>query len=405
MTLAPRLGQADLSEYALDGVALGTTLQQLMEQKGKPQDSNGSEYTWVNAAGGTLTVVADPKGSIVAVDVRAGKDEVRELQIPGAVSGATATLGATGHVNYMQPQEAVDDDLCGSLLGQCEAMRLNDGNELIVDFGKDNGMADWYMSEVILGNRNVLARLGVPLNSTVAQAATAPSGIARLTVSVNQTCFSHNEHLDLSIRGRAVDPQASGFETAASGSVSDLAQRKFTLDVAPGAYMYSVAETAMGDRGACTSSQTYVMVLPGHAREQRVTLRNGIADTLPSILVSGTKPQDVAVTSSKLAGNVTCGGVTRRSLDNAGGEITNDPTAYYVDQYVGSESGQEQVLMQLESSRWHGVRWILLMVPHHDAEFNENPAVRRFDLTLSLLQMLGASTENSINCPSPGSQG
>ncbi len=53
----------------------------------------------------------------------------------------------------------------------------------------------------------------------VAQTATSPSRSVRLSVSINQKCFSHNEQVGLSIRGRAVDPRGSGFETTASGSL------------------------------------------------------------------------------------------------------------------------------------------------------------------------------------------
>ncbi len=139
---------------------------------------------------------------------------------------------------------------------------------------------------------------------------------------------------------------------------------------------------------------------------QRVALTTAIGDTLPPILLDGQKPSGVTVATSALAVKEACGGVVAAAYNGAfNGKITNDPGVYYVDQYGGSEHGQARVLMQLESSRWQGGRWILLTLPHPDMEFNGNPTVRRFDLTPPLLRMLGASAENSILCPSTGSQG
>jgi hypothetical protein len=100
-----------------------------------------------------VVVDTDASGTITLIEVVAGADEVRELQVPGYVPQYRTTLGATGHVNYEPPPGATEDTaLCAGLRGEpCEGFRLPDGSGLVVNFGKKIGhLADWSLSEVIL---------------------------------------------------------------------------------------------------------------------------------------------------------------------------------------------------------------------------------------------------------------
>jgi hypothetical protein len=145
--------------YSLDGISLGASVSDVIKARGEPQTKLGDRYTWMNSAGGILAVSTDANGRVTVIDVVAGEHEVRKVQLPGVEPHSTATLGETAHVNYVQPPEATFDVLCGGYAGEpCESFKLSGGAALIVNFGKDSGLSDWFLSEVVLGNREAILK-------------------------------------------------------------------------------------------------------------------------------------------------------------------------------------------------------------------------------------------------------
>lgn len=143
--------------YSLDGVTLGSNIGDVIHKRGKPTSRSRSIYTWANVQGGALTLTTDAAGAIVIVDVRAGRREVRSVD----VSGTEERFNDGGHVNWLQPAWAnrSSTDACGpSLHGSpCWGFLLPRGAELVMNFGGDNGGADWDLTELILGRRSILA--------------------------------------------------------------------------------------------------------------------------------------------------------------------------------------------------------------------------------------------------------
>jgi hypothetical protein len=152
--------RAESPAYALDGVALGSSVKELLAKRGSPRRVDGSSYSWVNAKGGALTVTTDSAGLVSIVDVTAGQNEARGVALPAGPSETYANLG-WGHVNYSPPVDAVDNPtLCAGLhlRGEpCEAFDLPNGDALVLNFGTDQGLSDWGLSEIILAKHGVLA--------------------------------------------------------------------------------------------------------------------------------------------------------------------------------------------------------------------------------------------------------
>lgn len=143
--------------YSLDGVALGSNVNAVIHKRGRPTSKSGSTYTWTNSQGGALTLTTDAAGLIDIVDVRAGRHEVRSVD----VSGTEERFNDGGHVNWLQPAwaERSTVDACGPGLhgSPCWGFPLPRGGELVMKFGGDNGGADWDLTELILGCRSTLA--------------------------------------------------------------------------------------------------------------------------------------------------------------------------------------------------------------------------------------------------------
>jgi hypothetical protein len=145
--------------YSLDRVVLGSTVSEATVILGKPNVSSIPAYQWRNSYGGTVTLTAS-NGHITLIDVIVGEHERRDIK----AAGFAGTLGETGHVNFefTAPPNVTSDDLCGAgLIGSpCIAYTLPGGVELVANFGKDNGFADWALSELVLGDRDNLMASG-----------------------------------------------------------------------------------------------------------------------------------------------------------------------------------------------------------------------------------------------------
>lgn len=101
------------------------------------------------------------------IDLLAGKNERRSVKLPSDFGESVYVLGPRAR-KLFPPDGARLADSCGAgLLGEpCLAYTLPDGVELITNFGRDTGMYDWMLSEVILGNRNTLLREGRIIGET-----------------------------------------------------------------------------------------------------------------------------------------------------------------------------------------------------------------------------------------------
>jgi hypothetical protein len=148
------------TSYSLDRVVLGSTMDDAVRILGKPDVSSSPTFQWTNASGGTDLVVTDSDGHITLIDVIAGAHERREIK----AAGFDGVLGETGHVNFefSATSNVTSGDSCGAgLIGApCIAYSLPGGVELIANFGKDNGLADWALSELVLGKRDLLLASG-----------------------------------------------------------------------------------------------------------------------------------------------------------------------------------------------------------------------------------------------------
>ena len=144
--------------YVLDHIALGSNIKDVIGSKGQPDLHSSFTYQWSNATGGITTVLVDSTGAIVLIDVLAGKNEKRSIDAPGG----GGILGESGHINVVTPADATPGDWCGAgLIGSpCWAYVMPGGVELVTNFGKDNGLADWALTELILARRDVLLSSG-----------------------------------------------------------------------------------------------------------------------------------------------------------------------------------------------------------------------------------------------------
>jgi hypothetical protein len=144
--------------YSLDGIVLGSVVNDAVSALGNPNVSSSTKYQWRNSSGGTVTALVNPDGQITLIDVVAGKNEHRQAN----AAGGGGTLGETGPVNFVKPPKASGGDLCGAeyVGSPCIAYTLPGGADLVANFGEDNGMADWYLSELVLGNRDLLVASG-----------------------------------------------------------------------------------------------------------------------------------------------------------------------------------------------------------------------------------------------------
>jgi hypothetical protein len=147
--------------YTLDGVALGSPVRSYISIRGNPDTVGARVYVWRSARGGTLSVATDSDGTIVFIDVTAGAAEIRSVEVLGGV----LRFDDGGHMNNAPPDWVPygGGDACGpSLKGSpCWVYLLPRDDELIMNFGHDNGMADWDLSEVVLGSRVALLKSGL----------------------------------------------------------------------------------------------------------------------------------------------------------------------------------------------------------------------------------------------------
>jgi hypothetical protein len=159
--------------FYLDGIALGSPITEYLSRHAKPTEVSASTYTWKNRQGGSLALTADQNGSIVLIDVKAGPAEVRSVDVLGRMD----RFNDGGHINEPPPLwvPIMDNgDACGpSLKGSpCWGYLLPKNNELVMNFGGDNGGADWDLTEVFVGSREALITAKVVVNRSSAEAPT-----------------------------------------------------------------------------------------------------------------------------------------------------------------------------------------------------------------------------------------
>lgn len=146
------------ARYEVDGVYLGERIAAVISERGVPESSDRTAFSWTGKSGEKLTVRTTAGGNVDLIDLVARPGQKRTIRVPGQL----VVLGETGHVNYTQPDQADLDGICGAgLLGEpCEVYRLNRDTDLVMNFGVNTGNSDWALSEVILADRNVLIDTG-----------------------------------------------------------------------------------------------------------------------------------------------------------------------------------------------------------------------------------------------------
>jgi hypothetical protein len=122
---------------------------------------DGSIDSWQLANGGRLVLTADGKGRIVIVHVRAGPKEIRDVPV---LSG-TARFNDGNHTNVLPPPPLTgraDLNNCGVVLhgSSCAGFAVSPNVELVMNFGGDNGTADWNLTDLVLGYVPPLLEVG-----------------------------------------------------------------------------------------------------------------------------------------------------------------------------------------------------------------------------------------------------
>jgi hypothetical protein len=161
-TVSPASPPSAPSVYTLDGVALGSSIGSYIAKRGKPDTIEARVYVWRSAQGETLSVTTDSDGTIVVIDVKAGKDE-RKVDF----SGRAVRFNVGANVFDNTPPKWVSysggDSCRGSL---CRSLLLPKDDELVMYFansgsGGSNGIYFGNLIEVFLGTRQALLANGV----------------------------------------------------------------------------------------------------------------------------------------------------------------------------------------------------------------------------------------------------
>jgi hypothetical protein len=152
------------TSLTLDGVTLGAPIGDYIAAHGQPANQEGAAYSWLHPNGGRLTLTTDASHQITIIDVRAGTKEVRDVP----VLAGTARFNDGGHMNVAPPRPLMlmPAERCGKKLNGSPCMGLPIGRaaELIMNFGADNGTADWDLNELVLGTRSALSDAGFIAN-------------------------------------------------------------------------------------------------------------------------------------------------------------------------------------------------------------------------------------------------
>lgn len=146
-----------LERYSLDGIRLGESIKQLISERGKPTRDLGTLYYWTSNNGETLEIETDAGGYISVIDLKAGRDDTREVALPAEEPQRAVVLRQTAHVNYVPPRgsEPTVENFCAELglNGKpCESYKLPGGALLVLNFGMDVGLSDGFLSEVMLSS-------------------------------------------------------------------------------------------------------------------------------------------------------------------------------------------------------------------------------------------------------------
>jgi len=158
MSVGTTATPANPLSYSLDRIVLGSNVKEAIRILGRPSISSATTYRWDNSSGGTITLLTDSNGNITLIDVLGGNHERRAID----AAGGGGTLGETAHANFNPPKNAKIKDSCGAgLAGEpCVAYTLPKGVELVANFGKNTGLADWALTELVLSDRTLLLASG-----------------------------------------------------------------------------------------------------------------------------------------------------------------------------------------------------------------------------------------------------
>jgi hypothetical protein len=148
--------------YTLDGVALGSPIGDYIARRGKPGTVGARVYVWRNAREGTRLVTTSSDGTIVVIDVKAGKDK-RKVDFSGRAVRFNVGANVFGNTPPTWVSYSGANSCRGSL---CLSLLLPKDDELVMQFansgsGGSNGIYFGNLIEVFLGTRQALLANGV----------------------------------------------------------------------------------------------------------------------------------------------------------------------------------------------------------------------------------------------------
>jgi hypothetical protein len=161
--------------YLLDGIALGSSLSDVIASRGHPDQKAGMTYYWYGSGYkwdasdlDILSLITDERNRVVVLDLIARANYVGDMSVSSGGSKESLVFGTTTYKNFVPPKGVVRDELC-SMRGfnpPCKSFHWPDGVELVTVFGRDwttdgwhllkerGAESEWYLSEVVLAERD-----------------------------------------------------------------------------------------------------------------------------------------------------------------------------------------------------------------------------------------------------------
>jgi hypothetical protein len=143
--------------YALDGIAIGSNAEDVLKRLHRPYRHVSGEYYWTDDAGGTTRITADGKGRIIIVAIHAAPNERRSIDVPGDTEDLSLTFYDSSHMSYYAANATYVDVCNVRFEGRpCWVYTFANDVDLLLNFGADNGTADWDLTDAVLGRRNAM---------------------------------------------------------------------------------------------------------------------------------------------------------------------------------------------------------------------------------------------------------
>lgn len=140
------------SNYAIDGIVLGSQISNYIAAKGPAQQTNGPKSTWID--GSKTIALSAESGSITEIDITESGNDLVRIDLPARSPQQFLNFNHSVFVNYDPPEGAIENKLCDTLglVGKpCRSYQLPGNAQLVLNFAHThNGVMDGALSEVIL---------------------------------------------------------------------------------------------------------------------------------------------------------------------------------------------------------------------------------------------------------------